>query len=636
MLEGQAPRKANGVLPMPATPLATDAPSASRSNKSKTPVEGDKVIIRRLPPGMTEDEVWAILGDQWRAGNGLVDWSDFAKGKVSQDPAKSSRPGRLYLHIKRRESLAELDETVQTRNWEDAKLTHLNPCLIGPPSLEYCIYKKVPGARKRTDARQGTIDQDPEFMTYLLSLTNPETEKEGETGEDSNAGESKPDAKVTTTPLIEYIKEKKANRAKEAAAAKSAKHARQESQSTKNSKGNADDGKKSKKDRDGKTNKSPEKPKETVRILTKKATAEAAKAAENATSQINEAAVAAAPSEAPKSRRANIAAAARLLQRDLGLSPGSAHRRARLNAAKREAESKTLSTKDASTTVSEPTPAVSSPAVPAATSAQAAERPTTPTAPKSGRSRRGGGGKNATEAKNKGAEPATAPVASTPSKTPVVLLRKKENASASPAAAATSTKEVTPPAATAVPKAAATPTGPKASGKGSGSKKSGTTVTAGAIRGFVKHANPSQGVTEALLKSTLEAFGVVTFVEIDRRKGFAYVDFAEHESLVKAITGSPITVAQGTVQVLERKEKKPTGGGAAAAAATPAPAASTTIPAASSSSAPAEKAEHTGSRRNRRGRGGGGGNKAAASGEGGTGGQRGGGGASKGAAAGAT
>lgn len=85
MQDSQASRKANGVLPMPANPSATDAPSASRSNKSKTPVEGDKVIIRRLPPGMTEEEVWTILGDKWKAGNGLVDWSDFARGKVSQE-----------------------------------------------------------------------------------------------------------------------------------------------------------------------------------------------------------------------------------------------------------------------------------------------------------------------------------------------------------------------------------------------------------------------------------------------------------------------------------------------------------------------------------------------------------------------
>lgn len=48
-------------------------------------------------------------------------------------------------------------------------------------------------------------------------------------------------------------------------------------------------------------------------------------------------------------------------------------------------------------------------------------------------------------------------------------------------------------------------------------------------------------------------FGVLEKVEIDKRKGFAYVDFAEPEGLQKAMAASPIKIAQGAVQVLERK-----------------------------------------------------------------------------------
>ncbi|KAJ3516131.1 hypothetical protein NM208_g14883 [Fusarium decemcellulare] len=129
--------------------------------------------------------------------------------------------------------------------------------------------------------------------------------------------------------------------------------------------------------------------------------------------------------------------------------------------------------------------------------------------------------------------------------------------------------------------------GPKGgSNKPGNAQKKPPTVSADATRSFVKHANPSQGVTEALLKQALEVFGTITFVEIDKRKGFAYVDFAEHDGLVKAVTSSPITVAQGTVQVLERKDKKPT---------------NTTTASGASGSAASEKT----SGRGRRGRGGG-------------------------------
>jgi len=53
----------------------------------------------------------------------------------------------------------------------------------------------------------------------------------------------------------------------------------------------------------------------------------------------------------------------------------------------------------------------------------------------------------------------------------------------------------------------------------------------------------------------MKAFGGIDKVEIDKRKGFAYVDFAEPEGLQKAMAVSPIKIAQGAVQVLERKEK---------------------------------------------------------------------------------
>ena len=80
-------------------------------------------------------------------------------------------------------------------------------------------------------------------------------------------------------------------------------------------------------------------------------------------------------------------------------------------------------------------------------------------------------------------------------------------------------------------------------------------ITTGAKSAFLKHANPSQGVTEDLLRTTFEAFGTVTRCEIDRKKGFGYIDFAEAESLKKAIQASPVKIANGQVVVLENKAK---------------------------------------------------------------------------------
>ena len=74
-----------------------------------------------------------------------------------------------------------------------------------------------------------------------------------------------------------------------------------------------------------------------------------------------------------------------------------------------------------------------------------------------------------------------------------------------------------------------------------------------ATQAFLKHANPSQGITEPLLEEAFAGFGIVKKVEIDKKKGFAYVDFAEPQGLQNAIKASPVKVAQGQVVVLERK-----------------------------------------------------------------------------------
>lgn len=462
-------------------------------------------------------------------------------------------------------------------------MTFNSTSLIGPPCVEIAIYKKVPSNKRRTDARQGTIDQDPEFMAFLEDLANPTPPKES--GDDDGDDVSKSESKVTTTPLIEYLKEKKANKAKEAAAAKSAKHGRQES-GTGKGKGSKDDESTKKKGKESKVDKAEKTPKETVKILTKKAAIEqAAEAAKTVSSQSSRSNA----QEVPKSRRAGIAAAAKILQRDLGLSPGSAHRKARQDAAKAEADSKTTPSKEPPAAPKVERPA--SPAQAAESAPQTAKnRSTTPTAPKAQTSsRRNRGGKNTEKGKAAPSQTETPAAQPSPANPPVVLLKKK--ATEEPAQPAASSAAAQPAKEASTSK----PTAPSASkGKSGSSQKKPPAVTADATRGFVKHANPSQGVTEALLKQALEVYGAITFVEIDKRKGFAYVDFAEHDGLVKAVSASPVTVAQGTVQVLERKDKKP-------ASSAPAPGASGSV-------APDKSAG-----RGRRGRGGGKTNAATAS-----------------------
>lgn len=461
-----------------------------------------------------------------------------------------------------------LSDAVRSKTWEDAKGTHTSPSLIGPPTVEFSIYKKVPSSKKRTDTRQGTIDQDPEFMAFLESLANPVQPRDA-AAEDDDADK---DAKVTTTPLVEFLKEKKAAKSKENSNKRQAKNAQADGNKGKGGAKDDDQGKK--KGKGGKEDKA----KEPVKILTKKAaTEQAAEAAKAAATQIN----AAATTEAPKSRRAGIAAAARILQRDLGLSPGSAHRRARQDAAKAEADSKG----EGNASVNKSTGATATSA-----SANGNDRPASP-APSDGGSqtskaagqaqtksqkRANRGGKD----KNKASESSTSTPAAPPK--PTMILKKKPQGE----------DQTQPPEETQPDEK---PTDSKQAGKGTGGKanqqKKPAAVSPDATRAFVKHVSASQGVTEEILRQSLQSFGTITNIEIEKRKGFAYVDFSDHESLVKAIAASPVTVGQGSVQVLERKEKKPANQGNSNAGG--------------ESSSKSEK----GGGRGRRGRGGGGGNK---------------------------
>ena len=125
------------------------------------------------------------------------------------------------------------------------------------------------------------------------------------------------------------------------------------------------------------------------------------------------------------------------------------------------------------------------------------------------------------------------PVAAAPP-TPIILLKKPEAPQTAPATPITPTTKSAPSAASRKVQPIAAP-------------------SEGAMQAFVKHANPSQGVTEPLLKEAMEKFGAVSMCEIDKRKGFAYVDFVEPDGLKKAMAANPITVAQGTVQVMQRK-----------------------------------------------------------------------------------
>ncbi|KAI9716660.1 MAG: hypothetical protein M1812_005198 [Candelaria pacifica] len=546
-------RARNGILPISASTLQKASASGRAAGTAGKPsADKLKVTIRRLPPGLTKTEFEAALGEEWMPGKGRVDYFGYTVGKVSE---RKGRPSAAVLHLTNQNHLNTLLEKVRQTTFTDAKNTTKDGCLLGPPTVEYALYQRIPSSRQRHDPRQGTIDQDPEFQAFLQELTDPITKP---SLDESTADAAKKKAeKVTTTPLIEAIREKKAAKSKPSPpAAQSLKHARQDSKDNKSIK-IMDKKALSKSARD--TSSSPvatrresavnKAAKDAVKVLTREASNTVKKGQTTASSSATDVPPASrqntptAPAADRKNQRGGGSVAARILQRDLGLN-GNGRRGRREPAAevkKQIAEgrpSSPLKTAGSPTSASRAPAQVNQNSIPVAPRIAKNIAPAKP-------------GDN-TSIKSVASSDTSVPpnVPTGPSK-PTAVLKRPANAIQPRTGPAASRAQSKPTNIPTKPTTSTAPTTP------STSSLSTPNASSTATQAFLKHANPSQGITTPLLSEAFQPFGPITKIEIDKKKGFAYIDFADAESLQKAINASPVKVAQGSVQVLERKMDRP-------------------------------------------------------------------------------
>ena len=462
--------------------------------------------------------------------------------------AKPSKPSRAYIHVTQQAFVTALGDHIRDSTFHDAAKSFQDPALLGPPALEFAPYPKIPGGRRRNDARQGTIDQDPEFKEFLASLTAPITKPAAPEGEDQK------EEKVKTTPLIEALREKKANKEKP----------------QKKGRGEHKDDATEKKilAKPGKENAGGEKSRRTTKAEKERAQKEAVKALnkeasalkQHASSAATDKAAVGASSAAPERKRGNVSIAKSMLQRDLGIGPAPNRRRG----TKREVASATPEAApqqdDNASSKQKAKEPVSAPVAAVVTSEKA-----TLSSPKKERPSRAE--RRAFKAEKLNAKAGGEDSKSTAKPGPPIILKKPSGAqnqsNASQKGHAASRAPPTEPAAArntqnvaqnAPIKGEASPVPRPANPTPSHSAAPPAPAPMGK-QAFLKHANASQGITEPLIEEALKEFGAIEKVEIDKRKGFAYVDFADSDGLRKAVAKGTVKVAQGAVQVLERKEK---------------------------------------------------------------------------------
>ena len=93
------PARSNGVLSIPASATQKRVPTEPEVHNSKPVTSRLKIVIRRLPPGLTQAEFEDALGDNWRLGKGRVDWAIYKEGKISKEYGDHSRNRKLILML---------------------------------------------------------------------------------------------------------------------------------------------------------------------------------------------------------------------------------------------------------------------------------------------------------------------------------------------------------------------------------------------------------------------------------------------------------------------------------------------------------------------------------------------------------
>ena len=79
------PPRANGLLSIPVSATKKQATTRTEGMYSRSTAPRLKMLVRRLPPGLTQAEFEASLGEEWKVPNGKVDWAVYKPGKVSKE-----------------------------------------------------------------------------------------------------------------------------------------------------------------------------------------------------------------------------------------------------------------------------------------------------------------------------------------------------------------------------------------------------------------------------------------------------------------------------------------------------------------------------------------------------------------------
>ncbi|KAG5322554.1 REN3A protein, partial [Pseudoatta argentina] len=171
----------------------------AKDNKKEKCRPITKVVIRRLPPSMTQDQFLEQVSPL-----PVHDYLYFVKADMSLGQFSFSR---AYINFVEQQDIFMFREKFDNYVFLDSKGVEY------PAVVEFAPFQRLPKKRmgKKKDVKCGTIESDSYYISFLENLKNQEI--------DSSIAQSKteysyqpPDntvKKITTTPLLEYLKLRK-------------------------------------------------------------------------------------------------------------------------------------------------------------------------------------------------------------------------------------------------------------------------------------------------------------------------------------------------------------------------------------------------------------------------------------------
>ncbi|XP_054812016.1 regulator of nonsense transcripts UPF3 [Prosopis cineraria] len=167
----------------------------------KAPPERTKVVIRHLPPSLVQSDLLQQIDDHFA---GRFNWFSFRPGKTSYKHQKYSR---AYINFNSAEDVFEFAEFFDGHVFVNEKGAQHKAI------VEYSPSQRVPKSSTKKDGREGTIYKDPDYLEFLKLIAKPpehlpsaEIQLERKEAEQAGAAKEAP----IVTPLMEYIRQKRA------------------------------------------------------------------------------------------------------------------------------------------------------------------------------------------------------------------------------------------------------------------------------------------------------------------------------------------------------------------------------------------------------------------------------------------